>query len=252
MTESTEKVICINSFPRSGNTWLREIIGRLFDASPMGDYIPDIYQEKQLGKSVRVNGDDCFFFKSHAKNLSLSEREVGRSIDITIHIRRHPLDVFCSQLNFVSRRVAGCSVHDMVMPLESVETAAGNATLSHFYSAFLVFGTLLPAFPDFGNWVSSGEYWTGMARECDSVVCLTYEDLLRCPVEALAGLRERFDLTDSQITSAVARAEAATARDGLFFWRKTKGTFREYLSVEQIKQFSDLYGEIAASLGYEI
>ena len=66
----------IYSFPKSGNTWMRELIRALFEIDePTSTAIPDIYENGVDGKVVLSNsGQQWKFYKSHSKSEVVSHQ----------------------------------------------------------------------------------------------------------------------------------------------------------------------------------
>jgi aryl sulfotransferase len=97
------KIIWIASYPRSGNTWLRFLIGNLIggaieSSAQLLALIPDIH--RSIG-AHHLHGPRSTLIKTHwayHAHLPLREDTVG-----AIYIMRHPIEVLSSNLRFFVR-----------------------------------------------------------------------------------------------------------------------------------------------------
>ena len=97
------------------------------------------HQWKKHGRCSGLSPDDFF---------ALSREAYGRAFanDLVLYIVRHPLDVFLSQLNYVSANVTANP--NIMLPCNSVEDVIARGDLDLYFGAFSVFGTLQPGFAD--------------------------------------------------------------------------------------------------------
>lgn len=244
-----ENSIGIYSFPKSGNTWVRHIIGKGLEVENVYKGIPDYYTDPIWENPININGVDYFIFKSHSRNpINIPERSNIKR-NIALYIVRHPLDVFCSQLNYVSKNVTGDQ--KIVLPCESVDSVVEHGNIDLFFGAFCVYGTLQPSFIDAGSWFVNAENWLARSKKTpEDVFVVRYEDLISCGVEALKPFIEAVGLEQSMIETGLAAAKASTKVDGKFFWKQQSGTYKELLSKALVDRFYSLYGERLEPFGY--
>jgi hypothetical protein len=94
------KIIWVASYPRSGNTWLRFLLGHLLaerieSSAQLLDLIPDVHRAINGG---HLYGPVTTLIKTHwawTPDLPLREDTVG-----ALYILRNPLDVLISNLNY--------------------------------------------------------------------------------------------------------------------------------------------------------
>ncbi len=93
----------IASFPKSGNTWFRRLAENyLVKLASINIHPLDIHSDlesvlKKRNATFLPNiNDEIFIYKSHIHNHQRVKP------DKIIHIYRHPLDVFCSAINYLN------------------------------------------------------------------------------------------------------------------------------------------------------
>ncbi len=241
----------IYSFPKSGNTWMRELLRAIFDISDStSDSIPDIYEKGVNGKTVIADdGQKWMFYKSHSKNEVTKYKEQQIKNDLIIYIVRNPYDVFCSQLNYVLRGFEK-NKGRLIVTCESVDEAKEKGVIDDYFSAFSVYGTLDPYFWDAGNWIENVSYWLKRADESKNVIVIRYEDMVSDIVTALKPITEALGVDEEKITSAFKLADSRTNDGGKFFWKKSSGTYRRYLNKRSIEKFKIFHSDIIETLGY--
>lgn len=241
----------VYSFPKSGNTWMRFVITALFNEKRAIEVVPDIYEHGVNGRPVRTEeGEEWLFYKSHSQKIV--ERWDGTKIrnDLIIYIMRNPLDVFCSQLNYLLNNFdperggleVGCA---------SVDKARENGLINEYFSAFTVFGTLMPKFLEAGSWMSNTRYWTGAASNNRNIILIRYEKLLENFEEEMEPILDYFGFGESDAMNALKVSNNRTNDGGKFYWKKKQGTYKEYLTETQVSRFVELHRDILSFTGYD-
>jgi len=239
----------IYSFPKSGNTWMRQIIAARFNLDrkgpPVHEAIPDLHQTG-LGTGHYANG--MRFYKHHAGELL--HKLKGEKLNTThvIHIRRNPLDVFLSNLNFISANITGSAP----LAFDSVDAIQGTELFDMYFHSFVVMGRLLPMSIT-KDYFTHNRYW--LDRQADDndliVKCVRYEDLMDDIFVSLDFLNDWLALGPGELQELVDVADRRTAQNGRFFWKRQQKNFLNYLSGEQIELFWTYRGEQTEALGYE-
>lgn len=244
-------LVGLYSFPKSGNTWLRAILAHALAPEGVPDLhrsrripaVPDLHKQA-LDGAAELNG--FRFFKHHGgRNF---RRWQGTRLETThvIHIRRNPLDVFLSYLNFLSDNVTGTAP----IPFASVEAIRGTELFDLYFHTFIATGHLNPAFSHVtGDWFGHNRFWLGF-RDLP-VVHLRYEDLLADPKPQLAFLRDWLGLDEARFEAALAAAAAGTRPDGQFFWKQREKGYFDDLDAGQIALFLKHRGADCAAAGYD-
>lgn len=243
----------IISFPKSGNTWFREIVRAVYGSNESVKKVaPDIYEDGIDGlRMSSSNGQSWVYYKTHSAQETLSYKGTPVRNDLVIYIVRNPLDVFCSQLNYLlqgfdANRRGGIQIHS-----ESMEDAVGNGMMSEYLSAFTVFGTLMPFFIDARSWMQNVRYWTELAKKDDRVIVIKYEDMIKDLGAALAPFLDKVGLTSVDIAKVFSVADSRTQDGGRFYWSRSDGSFLKYLTRPQIDRFLAFHGELISASGYD-
>jgi hypothetical protein len=244
------KTIGIYSFPKSGNTWIREVVHSLYVNQPANNIVTDVY-EGRIGTHVvkGPDGADITFYKSHGCRECLQQGPRAIVNDAVVYIVRHPLDVFMSQANYIGKNF----VRDRG-PLEVSFTGLNDlkerGLMGDFFSAYTIFGTLMPTFQDAGSWMDNARHWLTMAPTDRRVVVLRYEKLITDFAAEFRPVADLLGFTHEQVSAALSSANDRCNDGGNFFFRKETGYFREYLSDEQIAKFQRLHRDVLDTVGY--
>ena len=234
----------IYSFPKSGNTWVRAVIAALFDGDM--EAVPDLHMHGLATAGVH-NG--LRFYKHHGQRLQVQHQGVPFATSHIIHIRRNPLDVFVSYLNYRSANVEGVGA----IPFDSVDAIRGSDLFDLYFHTFVLTGHLATgSFATLtGDYFAHNRAWSARLASHPHAQSLKYEDLLADPLGQLGFLNEWLALAPGQLARMLDRAEQHTAQDGKFYWKRTSGTYFDYLSDAQIDLFLKYRGAETAALGYD-
>lgn len=246
-------VVGLYSFPKSGNTWLRAMICAL-TAMPTGPgvmqrYVTDSHFGPVIADPWPFQYRDWYFYKSHHRR-PLTEH-MGQSFftDKIIHIRRHPLDVFMSYLNFVSGNVSPNAGKSLPVQFERVEDLT-PAEFETLYGIFLGHGTLFPQNHAFGTVFSHAASFRALRDQGRDVLCLRYEDLADDFDAQARAVSDFLGLRNIDIGAVFAETDSRTRQNGKFFWKRRKENFRDYLSAAQIARFTARHGAEMRAMGY--
>jgi len=240
----------IVSYPKSGNTWTRFLLGNLiYQDEPVTfaniEYrIPSVYifSDRQLHRLPRIfKSHDCF--DPRYKKV--------------IYIVRDPRDVTVSAYHY--------SIKVKLLP--------DNCPIEEFVPKFMsgTFGSGLLADPRWGSWYDNVASWLAM-RHNRKFLLLRYEDMLENPQRELSKVAAFLNLEASptrlaravELSSAdhMRKMEKSQAKD----WQLTKSTrqdkpfvrdakaggWRSALPAKSVAEIEASWGSLMQTLGYEL
>jgi len=239
--------IFIVSYPRSGNTWTRFLIGNLLNPNSPVTFanvelrIPEIYlcTDQQLRElaTPRIMKSHEYFDPRYKK---------------IIYLVRDPRDVAVSLYHYSLKR----------------QNIPDGYPLDEFVPRFIS-GEF---FVGCGNWEEHVLSWLAPRRRSNSFLLIRYEDLLANPLEALAKVASGLQLatTSETLTRAVALSSAAEMRDSekkhSADWKLTKNTREDIpfvreaksggwqgkLSPVGVQQIEHAWGQTMQEIGYPV
>ena len=200
------KVVWIASYPKSGNTWVRFLIGNLLlrkveNSAQVMQQIPDIHDGIS---GAHLFGKRTTLIKTHWKfwtGLPLREDTIG-----AIYLMRNPVDVMESNQNYALQRSGN---------LRREATPAEVAKLADRLAEDYIKHGGHPRFSQFGigSWEEHVRSWTFAGIDFPRLV-VKYEELKADPADGLARICRFLDLkrADDQIRQAVENAAEANMR----------------------------------------
>ena len=217
--------IALLGTPRSGNTWLRLLVGAATG-------IPTVAMHERTDSALAELPRECvvqIHWRREPDFLNLLAAHGFRVLTIA----RHPLDVLVSILQF--------AIHDSESDRWLLGRGGDESGLFGAMPgsrAFAEYGTGDRARELFGV---TGDWW-----EQPGATSVRFEELVRDPIGQLLRLRNLFrpDST-ADLSEIVARHELAELRTNSFnshFWKGQPGLWRQLLTAE-------IAGEIAAFRG---
>ncbi len=253
-TGNAQMVVGLYSFPKSGNTWLRAIIAGLCDIpggpGMLQKYVTDTHYGKVLENPWEFQGKDWYFYKSHRKDVLEEHQGEAFKTDRILYIYRHPLDVFMSYLNFVSKNVSPKAGESLPVQVSSVEELTPEE-LETLFAIFVEHGTLFPRNVAFGSLFEHVANFRARAEKNGDTLIMRYEDLYDDFEGVVQGMCDFLGLEDVNIAKAYRVADRRTKQNGKFFWKRQKENFRNYLSDEQVTRFVTKWADEMQALGYD-
>lgn len=236
--------IFITSFPKSGNTWVRFIIGKLlYDEEitflNIEKKVPDIYQSTD---SFLLNLDRPRYLKSH--------EYFDPRYKTIIYIVRDPRDIAVSMFYFF-KKLGVLRENDQINDEFIVSFINGD-------------------FNTFGSWSENVSSWLGTVQYKRRFLLLKYEDLLNDIMTEVNKICSFLKINVNE--SAIKRAVEDASSDKMkkmevkqqHFWKPIKnsdysipfvrsckyGQWKHELSLEHSKMIKDAFGRVMTQLDY--
>jgi hypothetical protein len=247
----------IASFPKSGNTWFRRLAENyLIQLADVKMHPLDIHSDLELvinkenAKFLPNVNDNVFIYKSHIHNHpKVKPNKI-------IHIYRHPLDVFCSAINYLNNHSNKMSDARRNLIFKdgnpkSVENIFKDGEMDYYFDVFLnEAGSNY--WPDMLKKNSNYFEYTKQAIASNITCSIKYEDLINNAEEVVnQTMNTIFSLTENiNIDKEAVDEKTKGNRKKGFYWKAKSEVYTEFLSVEQINRFESRYNEELKSLGY--
>jgi estrone sulfotransferase len=234
----SEKVVWIVSYPRSGNTWVRNLIANLqYPEKPRGfkdtdRLVPDTHQLDFYNISRKEYEKYPVFLKSHYYYLPVYHK--------VIYVIRDGRDVLCSDYYYELWR--------RQLVEEQVED----------FSVF--FDKFIQGYVPFGAWKSHVNFWINEAHGVEWLP-VGYEDLEKEPVKTLKLMAAFSGLDDSD--EAVKQAVERSKFEMMTKWAELEGVhpykrglvgksgaWKSRMAPVQKEAFWEYSGQLLESLGY--
>jgi hypothetical protein len=239
--------ILVVSPPRSGNHWVECLLGTIYGLkSKGGSKKPEATTARAVRAWAQAGGfQDGWIMHMHRR---FSPRFCDAVEAIPAHlvtVVRDPYDAFVSYYYWSQRRTPTDREKAERRPRQ---TMVGKPLDDPEVLAFL-------ADPKgFGSHLGTADAWLHSGR----AIPVRYEDLHRCPLEALTRVTEQIaPVEQARIETAIewCRAENMRQRSAMMTWnvRAAKvGDSRERLTEAHLAIFRELYAHQIRSLGYEV
>ena len=241
------------SYPRSGNTWARFLLGNLIypndsvTFSNVESRIPEIYFNRdrflrQLPRPRMLKSHECF--QPHYPRV--------------IYMVRDPRDVAVS---FYHHNVKARNIAD-------------DYPVASFVPRFIA----AEFDRKFGSWRDNVLSWTVLRKDAPRFLMLRYEDMKQDPIQALTkvvdflernsfrkinfsaeALQRAIDLSSPERMRALEKQEAGrwvltkgTRSDKPFVRSAISGVWKSQLSADSVAAIESAWGDLMQSLGYEL
>ncbi|MGB1212706.1 MAG: GSCFA domain-containing protein [Pikeienuella sp.] len=253
LRDPTSEVVGLYSFPKSGNTWLRAIIAEICGIPSAGGalqkYVTDTHFGKALENPWPFQGKNWYFYKSHHKAPLTHDQDEPMRTDKIISIYRHPLDVFLSYLNFVSRNVSPRAGAALPVQFDRVEDLTPDE-MEMLFKIWLKSATLFPGNRKFGNVFEAVAGFRRMQNKGKPVHIIRYEDLKDDFAGTVGPMIDFLGIKDIDIDQVFKGADNRTQQNGKFFWKRAKKNYEKFLTEDQIARFETKYAKDLKTLGY--
>lgn len=228
--------LAVVASPRSGNTWLRELLTRLLDLEPLAFHTPEEVPWGALPERCALQ-----LHWPHGDDVAAPLHGAGFRVVV---LARHPLDVLVSVLNFARR---------------AEDTGSWLGGLGGDEQAIRGLGPLDQAFLDYATGPRAAALlgvtpsWWGRP----GTVGLRYEDLVSDTLGELRRLVGALDVTPRRSVEETVGANTLTALRarhagrGFHFWQASPGLWRAFLPAEVAGLIAEANGAVLGALGYD-
>jgi Sulfotransferase domain len=220
------RIVWLASYPKSGNTWLRFLLGHLLGgpierSDELGARVPDAHK---IGDWTGLDRGRVHYVKTH---WAFDRVKVAHRCEGAVQIVRNPFDVLAASFNFYLLTSAS--------EVDVGDAAAFERLRKAYVERFIQWRGDLRWLPlGAGSWQGHVRSWIEAATGV-GVLRLRYEDLLARPGPEVARLVAflGLDASAAEIERAVARSSFGAlraleereigARQSGLFWRESYG-----------------------------
>ena len=279
MTDTPNKVIWIASYPKSGNTWVFNVIRWAAVASGFPNFEPEYFEMMNDGRTPQalpfvqdtISGSaNCAVMKTHALN---NGQEVHPSLGLEtagiVYIMRNPLDMLLSYINFTRIQYARSPRQeaygkelfleflgfDRIVSAEEWQAftldSIPQKNLDHALQVFSENKLSIPLLKNAQeSWLNHVRMWKKACNITPGIL-LRYEDLLS-DAAAFHPLGKLFSFSETAIEESVAKVDALTkqSQKKMFFNKMRSHYFHEYFSTDVLKAFGNKFEAELEETGY--
>ncbi len=229
-----ERCIIFTSYPRSGSNWIRAVLVSSLDKAGVGDDLIKSFGRPGPFHNIEFRDQPVPIVKTHFHSGRFSE--ICSEIVAVITIRRHPLDVMLSSLNFLYSK--GTAVYFRGRQLRSVDEIISGGEMDYYIDKFCAddgisyFSGMCGKYSDYHRGVRA-------LQKDVPTLDISYEDFYRNPSNGREELL-RFLSSGRAIDSKSDREIAETSAGGASLGRSAF-TYKRLLTAEQIGRFYSRY-----------
>lgn len=248
---SNDNVIWLASYPKSGNTWIRTILQEMIAPGVSATAaIPSLIKKfPEDAPSYDVLGTHSKIVKTHCHTQHKRLRGKSANTVGVITIRRHPLDVLLSYLNFsYVKKKSGNFRNENV---KTVEQIVRDGEIDYYIDEFIELDGCKEYNKVCRSWTDYYPAWKEMAANVPHLE-LCYEEMAENPVKGIEEIRSYLQLPQMDVRQLMSAVEQSTSLDGRFFWRKTAYNFRNLIPESSIDRFERRLANTLQRLGYEL
>ncbi|MEP5764916.1 MAG: sulfotransferase domain-containing protein [Halieaceae bacterium] len=246
-------VIWIASYPKSGNTWLRHILNQLL-CPDVGGHISVPFHAREFPEDIYVHElpiGNVHLVKTHSYPGSEQLNAVSNPFYGAITIRRHPLDILLSAVNYNGIKTK--SEFFLGGSIKTVDKIIEDGEFDHYVEQFIELDGVSTYCVMSGPWSQYQSQWNDVFTG-PSHLTMVYEDMVARPEHSVMQISEYFQLdTDMNLAhDIVERVEEKTQVNGEFYWRKQAYNYRKLLPLKTIQRFERHFEKQLLKLGYAL
>ncbi len=247
----TDNIVLLASYPKTGSTWMRKLIAEMLVVDGDGfEIIPSFFKVfPEISPQFMLRGSVCRLIKTHLHPEHETFGLFQGSLKAILSIRRHPLDILLSSLNYACMKENAASF--IGGRVKSVESIIADGEFRHYIDQFLD----TDGFPFYsgqcGAFSAYQRRWRA-AGEITPYLEICYEDMVADPAAAARSILTflGLQLSDIQIRKVLKNVAWRTRQNGKFFWRRRAYNYEELLPGELSSDFNVRYKPVLDELGY--
>lgn len=247
-----EEIILLASYPRTGSTWLKLLMAELVAAgTPVDSFMPSFGKTLPETRTFAISGHRYHFLKTHMHPHHPDFAQVKMPLAAIISIRRHPLDILLSSLNYaLIRKEPGCFLGG---ELKSVAGIVADGEMPHYLDEFIA----ADGFPWYrgrtGPFSLFQRSWRAEAERARYLE-LCYEDMVAAPQNAVGWLASflGIEADAAKIKDTIRIVDGYTRKIGAFYWMRRARNFETFLPRELSQNFERRYKPVLDELGYGV
>jgi hypothetical protein len=227
-------LIWLASYPKTGSNWVRRIVrGLLSPERSPSDAIPSVRHEiSEFAPSYTVRGEQVSIFKTHCHPSRVIH--LGALSGLII-VKRHPIDVLLSYLNYAKFKNNTAAFRDG--KVTSVEKIIESGDINYYIDSFIDNDGIAEYRKICGSFQNYVPNWRRAAQGKPTFI-FDYEVMIEDEVEAVRKLAKFLQVKcDSRLIAD--HISAQTTVDGNFNWKKRPWNFTHMLNQETIRNFED-------------
>jgi len=225
--------LAIVGTPRSGNTWLRYILAKLYQLDQFAVHTPDALDWRALPENcvVQLHWHNTVEFRSLL-------RKNGFRVAV---IARHPLDVLISILHFAP--------HEPETACWLMGEAGSEESIYH----------KLPVDPAFVSYAVSARAKTLLSLSPEwwgypDALCVKYEDLVLAPLETLNAIGwsdfGSCAVSPSDAIDGLTLEKLKPTARNQHFWQGQPGLWRSLLPINEAREIEAAHQNVFSRFGY--
>lgn len=251
LMQDCDNILLLASYPKTGSTWVRRTLIEI--VAPKGDLTETIpsFRNSFPEDSPRfaLMGDQCRIIKTHLHPGTPRFSMFRGNVKAVLTIKRHPLDVLLSSLNYAL--VKNHTPSFIGANIKAVDQIVADCEMQYYMDQFIerdgfpwhepqsgAFSRYLPQWRNIGNGIPYLE--------------LCFEEMVADPktvVIAILNFLGR-SMSDKGIATLLWRVDHRTRQDGKFYWSRRAYNYESMLPTEMADAFKKRYRHVLENLGY--
>jgi hypothetical protein len=247
----TDNIVMVASYPKTGSTWLRFVLSEMFvPGSEISETIPSFLKGyPDRSPEFELFGRTARFIKTHFYPKHPRFSSFRGQIIAAITIRRHPLDVLLSSLNYAyTREHSESFINGLPKPVDQI---VSDGEMQHYIDQFIA----KDGFP--WHHTQSGPFSRHMplwrrASENLPYLELRYEDMAADAQQVIESIYKFLGrpYAAADVTRVFEAVDKETQVDGKFFWSRKAHNFETRLPQAMADDFNRRYKHVLREHGY--